>query len=461
MPDRRLSRSSPTGYGLDAQPLHVRIVKFFEERLWLGDLLFKVLPLLFFIGIFWGLSGVEWGLLNHPVNPRVMFVLELMGILPLIISRIRPGLAAGLMTFACLCQVISLQGPGFAAFAVPFVIYACAKYGSRRVSRTYLGIGLLGALLMGGEVLVLSYAYRGAAPYYAMDWVYGVFITVLVTGFCAAVVLVAWLLGDLAGRRRREVAAVQEKNRLLQRERDQEAQLAADAERMRIAREMHDVISHSMSVMIAQADGGRYVLEADPQRAAHAFETISDTGREALTEMRRMLGVLREDQDHLKMKPAPGVEDLPGLVEDVRASGVDVSLHIAHHHLPPLSEGVSLAIYRIVQEALTNTMKHAGPGAVAEVWLGVDLAAAELALEIRDTGAGASAADDGAGSGLLGMAERARLYGGRVLARPKGEESLESGFVVEARFPLARVSPTGSQPGASRGAGARVRSSSE
>ncbi|GFZ87440.1 sensor histidine kinase [Nesterenkonia alkaliphila] len=190
------------------------------------------------------------------------------------------------------------------------------------------------------------------------------FIAALITGFCAAVVVSAWLFGDLAGRRRREREAIQERNRLLERERDQEAQLAADAERMRIAREMHDVVSHSMSVMIAQADGGRYVLQADPARAGQAFETIGETGREALTELRRMLGVLREEGEQ-KLRPAPGIESIPQLVADVQASGLPVELHIAHASLPPMNEGVELAIYRIAQEALTNTLKHGGEGARA------------------------------------------------------------------------------------------------
>lgn len=396
----------------------------------MGDSLFKVAPLTLMALLIWGLSASHYGFIGNAVDPQVMLLLELMAIVPLAISRIQPGVAAGIIATAALLQMLTLSGPGVSALSVPLVVYTCAKYGSRRVSRSYLTIALLGAgllaIFVGYQQMVAS-IYPADAPTAMVN-------LLLIGGFAAAVVLVFWLFGDLAGRKRAQLEAVEEKNRLLERERDQEARLAADAERMRIAREMHDVISHSMSVMIAQADGGRYVLQQDPARAGAAFETIAETGREALTEMRRMLGVLREEQEQLKKRPAPGIHDLPQLIADVRASGLPVELHIAEADIPPLSEGVGLAVYRIVQEALTNTLKHGGAGATSTIWLGTDYASGELALEIHDTGRGAQAPSDGRGSGLLGMAERARLYGGQVTAHPR-----QDGFEVMARFPLARV----------------------
>ncbi|WP_157984042.1 sensor histidine kinase [Nesterenkonia muleiensis] len=440
-------------------PVHVRTVRFFEARPWLGDIVFKVLPLLLVSTLFWVIGPASareiygTGMFGTTVNIPVMILFELLAILPLTFSRLRPGLAAGVIAFACLCQILAMYGPGASVFAVPLVVYACAKYGSRRASLTYLTLGLAGAVLLGLFVIVATSIISGAPDLYPPDWGAILFVSALITGFCAAVVLSAWLFGDLAGRRRREREAIQERNRLLERERDQEARLAADAERMRIAREMHDVVSHSMGVMIAQADGGRYVLEQNPARASEAFETIGETGREALAELRRMLGVLREEGE-LKKRPAPGVEDLPKLVSDIHASGLEAELNISRHALPELSEGVELAIYRIVQEALTNTLKHGGQGATAQVWLGTDHRTGELALEVSDTGRGAQAHNDGAGSGLLGMAERARLYGGTLTAKPKGEESLEPGFTVEARFPLDSVHHVrGSRPTAARTGG--------
>ena len=429
---------------MTSPPVHVRVVRFFEARPWLGDTVFKVLPLLLISASIWiwgpgATSG--FGLFGSPVNTYGMFVLELLAILPLALSRLRPSLSAGVIAFACLCQMLAMYGPGMSAVAVPIVIHACAKYGSRRASLLYLGAGILGAVLLGLYTVLSAFLQSRSYGPYAPDWTAMLFVAVLITGFSAAVVLSAWLAGDLAGRRRRERESIEEKNRLLERERDQEARLAADAERMRIAREMHDVVSHSMGVMIAQADGGRYVLEQDPLRAGQAFETIGETGREALAELRRMLGVLREEGE-LKKRPAPGVEAVPRLVTDIRASGLEVELHIDRQALPAMSEGVELAVYRIVQEALTNTLKHGGPDAAATVWLGLDHRAEELTLQVSDTGRGSESHNDGAGSGLLGMTERARLYGGTLTATPKGAESLETGFTVEARFPLQRIRPS-------------------
>lgn len=423
-------------------PPHVRVVRFFEQRPWLGDLLFKVLPLSFLAWTFWGTSTGYYeneayavGFLGSTVNRALMLTLEMIVIAPLVISRIRPGLAATVMAVGAVLQIVTLSGPGFSVIAVPLAVYSCAKYGTRRVSRTFLLVGLGGAVLVGlfGLVEQFRFAENPAAPGFTLDVAWMAVMVTFITLFAAAVVLVAWLLGDLSGRRRREVEAVAEKNRLLEVERDQEARMAAAAERMRIAREMHDVISHSMSVMIAQADGGRYVLNQDPQRAGEAFETIGETGREALSQMRRMLGVLREEHEELARRPAPGVQDLDQLVADVQASGLPVTLHMAPH-LPSLQESVGLAVYRIVQEALTNTLKHGGPDAQAQVWLGVDSDSEDLVVEIRDSGQGAQADNDGAGSGLLGMTERAQLYGGTLeVHRP------ERGFAVTARFPFSAV----------------------
>lgn len=431
---------------LVAVPVHVRVVRFFEARPWLGDSVFKVLPLLFFVMVFWWWSYpgfAEWttGMFGARVHAPTMTILELLAILPLALSRIRPGLAAGIIAVAALGQMLLLFGPGVSSIAVPLVIYTCAKYGTRRVSLSYLVLGGIGGLLVGAHVVVAMgflADYDGVA--YGPNWPGILFTATLSAGFCAAVVLAAWLLGDLAGRRRQERESIAEKNRLLERERDQEARLAADAERMRIAREMHDVVSHSMSVMIAQADGGRYVLHGDPGRAARAFETIGETGREALTELRRMLGVLRET-DELQTRPAPGVADLPDLIDDFRASGLPVQLHIAEHMVPEFSEAVGLAVYRIVQEALTNTLKHGGRGAEATVGIHRD-SSQHLVVEIRDTGRGAQAEGDGSGSGVLGMAERVKLYGGSLVARPRDDGSSASGFLVVARFPLQRIRPS-------------------
>lgn len=430
-------------------PVHVRVVRFFEARPWLGSSLLA-LPLALAAFTAWGLNRPSTGMLGAGVLWPLMLLLDLAAILPVAFSRVRPGWAVAVAGTACTLQILTLQGPGWSSLAVPLLVYAAAKYGTRRISLTALGWGLLGGLLA-GATLVVGYLIRwyrydpDESPFYAPDPLaelpFLIVTMLLIAGFCAAVVVGAWTIGDLGGRRRREQAAVSEKNRLLEVERDQEARLAADAERMRIAREMHDVVSHSMSVMIAQSDGGRYVVHQDPHQAEEAFQAIGATGREALSELRRMLGVLREDSEELARRPAPSLEGLPQLIEDVRASGLEVTLEAFPEHLPPLTEGAGLTVYRIIQEALTNTLKHGGEQAAATIRLTVapgaeGTAAQELALQISDTGHGAAALSDGAGSGIRGMTERARLYGGHVEARAHS-----GGFLLTARFPLDRVAP--------------------
>ncbi|MGV9382668.1 sensor histidine kinase [Nonomuraea sp. NPDC003707] len=225
---------------------------------------------------------------------------------------------------------------------------------------------------------------------------------------------VATALAGVVLRLRR--AYVADRARHLERERDQQARLAVAAERARIAREVHDIVAHNLAVMVALADGATYT---GPERAADAMGKVAATGREALSEMRRLVGLLREER-----APQPGFDDLDRLLEQVRAAGL--RLVVTHEGMPGAwGPGAGLAVYRIVQEALTNTLKHAGPGARVRVRLSYTPEAADL--EILDDGAGRAVAPDDrtdaemapqGGHGLMGMAERAAPYGGQVEAGP-------------------------------------------
>ncbi len=236
-----------------------------------------------------------------------------------------------------------------------------------------------------------------------------------------------WLVGLYVNTRRKYTRSLEERAERLERERDAQVQVAAAAERARIAREMHDVIAHSMSVMVVQADGARYTVDTDTERAKRAMEAIGTTGRQALTEMRRMLGVLREDGE-TTLAPQPGVEQLSELVEQIRSAGLAVDLTV--QGVPAeLSTGMQLTVYRIVQEALTNARKHAGPGATAKV--GLYYGDHTIEIRIRDDGRG-FAPGDGRGHGLVGMRERVAVYGGSVRAEP----APGGGFEVVARLPV-------------------------
>lgn len=404
----------------------------------MGDALAWVLPLTLLAVFFYPMSRPTQSMWSNPIEWPVMFVLELLAILPLALRRTRPGLSAALIAVGAMGQVVLFYGPGFTMLTVPAAVYAAAKYGSRRASRGYLLLGLIGAVLLGlmfllNAVFQINHPLSEFSDQEDVYWPTSagmLMVFVLISAFSAAVVVTCWLLGTMAGRRRREIEAITERNQLLERERDQEARLAADAERMRIAREMHDVISHSMSVMIAQADGGRYVLSQYPEQAEKAFETIGETGRDSLAELRRMLGVLREEDEQLAKRPTPGLRDLPQLIRDVRASGLAVGLRSAEE-LPEVPEGIGLAAYRVVQEALTNTLKHGGPEAEAEVRVWLSGGRPVLVVEVSDDGLGSRAEGDGGGSGLRGMRERAALYGGTVENRAH-----DGGFDVTASFPL-------------------------
>ncbi|URN08952.1 sensor histidine kinase [Actinomadura madurae] len=248
-----------------------------------------------------------------------------------------------------------------------------------------------------------------------------IMLTVMVAG--------VYILGLHMRTRRAYLRSVEERAARLELERDNEVRMAMAAERARIARELHDVVAHNVSVIVVQADGAAYAIDTDVGRARQALDTISSTGRMALAEMRRLLGVLRETDDAGAFAPQPGVAQLDDLVEQVRASGLTVSYEVEGTRAA-MSEGRQLTVYRIVQEALTNTLKHGGP----RVNVSVRLRYAEDALEIRveDDGRGAAASNDGRGHGLAGMRERVAVYGGSVRMGPRAG----GGFEVVASVPV-------------------------
>lgn len=244
----------------------------------------------------------------------------------------------------------------------------------------------------------------------------------------------AWVVGDNLQTRRAFVASLEDRARRAEEDRQAEAQRAVAEERARIARELHDVVAHSMSVMVVQAGAARRVLGTDPAQATEALQAVEDTGRDALVEMRRLLGVLREDGSKASLAPQPSLHDLPSLIAHVAESGLAVTL--ATEGAPrDLPAAVGLSAYRIVQEALTNALKHAGPTAAAVI--NVRYRADEVEVEVADDGRGAAAiAPNGsAGHGLLGMRERAGLFGGELTAGPRPG----GGFVVRARLPLTEA----------------------
>jgi signal transduction histidine kinase len=237
---------------------------------------------------------------------------------------------------------------------------------------------------------------------------------------------VAWVIGFAVGDKYREVDEAKERAALAEREREERARRAVADERARIARELHDVVGHSVSVMTVQASAVRRLLEADQERVGEALQVVEQTGREALAEMRRMVGVLRHAEDGPALAPQPSLEQLERLVEHTRNAGLPVDLRVEGDPVQ-LPTGIDLTAYRLVQEGLTNAIKHAGANR-AEVL--VRYAAGHVELTVSDDGCG-EGDGGGGGHGLVGMRERVSVYGGKLEAgsRPEG------GFRLRARLP--------------------------
>ena len=246
-----------------------------------------------------------------------------------------------------------------------------------------------------------------------------------------AIFAAAWTLGDNLRPRRAYLRALEERADRLERERLENVRRATADEQARIARELHDVIAHSVSVMVVQAAAAGDVFDSNPARAREALGSIEATGREALAELRRLLGQVRSDHGAPDgaFAPQPGLRALDALVEQVRRAGIDADLHVEGRPVD-LPAGIDLAAYRVAQEGVTNARKHAAASRVAVT---VRYRNDRVEVEVVDDGVGHAGDDDGLGHGIIGMRERASLYGGELSAEPQPG----GGFRVFASLPLA------------------------
>jgi len=277
-------------------------------------------------------------------------------------------------------------------------VYSAAAYGNRRWARWVAGICLLGLTAVG----VLQSAR--VAPV-------GVVEVVAIALFDALPFLLGWPLGVMMRRLREYRAALEERNRQLDRERDANARRAVLEERVRIARELHDVVAHHVSVMAIQAGVARRLFDRDPTEAVAAIGSVETASRQAIADLQQLVGVLRRQEEGDDLAPQPSLQRLPELIEHMRQAGLPVQL-TQHGRPRELPAGVELSAYRIIQEALTNTLKHAGP-ARAGVTVRYDDGAVQL--EVVDDGQGPPPGQPAAaGKGLLGMQERVSLYGGHL-----------------------------------------------
>jgi signal transduction histidine kinase len=339
---------------------------------------------------------------------------------PLVVRRRYPVPVFGL-SFAVVAVHGAQEYAGAGAWiAMLLSVYAVAAYSQRRWAVACLVIALVGSTIG----IVAAWDQLDVADVVAS----------------IAIPITAWILGDSLRVRRAYVQAVEDRAEQLERGREADARRAVVEERSRIARELHDIVAHSMSVMVVQAGAARRTLGRDVERASEAIGQIEATGRGALEEMRRLVGVLRRDGDANdrrgdELLPQPGFTQIPGLVERCRDAGLDVTYKV--EGLPrTVSEGAQLVVYRMVQEALTNVMKHAGPQVRARVTL--TYGNRRLVLVVQDNGRGAAALANGSPKspgerhGLAGMWERVSLYNGEMRWGPK----YGGGFRVSVRLPL-------------------------
>lgn len=336
---------------------------------------------------------------------------------PLVWRRRRrlPALVACVAVYAAWILVSPPRGSLAPYLVLLVATYSVAAHGSARAS----WVGL--ALSVAAEVLLVVRTTNDLADY--------AFILTFLVG--------SWLAGR--GMRIRQQRADELFRRAVRAEveREEQAREAVAAERGRIARELHDVISHSVSVMVVQAGAAEQVLDSDPDQVRTSLRAIQQTGRDARLELRRMLGLLRTGEDGPGLGPQPGLAQLADLAAHLRSSGVRLDVRTEGAPVP-LPAGLDLAAYRIAQEAVTNALRHAGPGRVSvTISYGRDV----LEIDVADDG-GPGGADAGDGFGLRGMAERAALYGGTLEHGPRAG----GGYRVHSRLPLPQVDSSAGVP---------------
>ncbi|MDQ2796893.1 MAG: sensor histidine kinase [Actinomycetota bacterium] len=364
---------------------------------------------------------------HHPA-PGVVVPVLIALVIPLLVRRVFPIPVLGWLLAASVVSA-SWNDHAIPGLALLIALYTVSSSEPRKNA-------LIAAAVL--ELAVIAFAIRVSGRDFWYDSI-----------FLSGLVGAALGLGLYAGTRRAYLAELHNRAERLERERDQQGALAAAAERSRIAREMHDVVAHHLTVMVALSDGAIAATAASPERGIEVMRTVSATGRRALADTRRLLGVLRHDtgsDPKNGLQPVPDLAELDMLLERVRSAGLPVSFEV-HGSAVDVPTGVQLTVYRLVQEALTNTLKHGGPEAHASVRL--KYLPNELRVDVIDDGAGTVAPKPvGVGGGLTGMHERVYAYGGDLIVGP----GRSTGWRVSARMrldevepmPLSEVEPTGS-----------------
>jgi signal transduction histidine kinase len=358
-------------------------------------------PLLVDVGIVALLVVVSVGAAVHQHRGAAGIALGIAETLPLLWRRQRP--VEVVVAVTAVAVTTAALGPWPLPFPLGVALYTLAARPGGRGARS---VGVASIAAMTTALAVTGYSQFG--------------------DLASRVVFLAagWLLGDSIRSRRAYILEIEEKAERLERERELQGRRAAAEEQARIARELHDVVAHALSVIVVQAAAADDVFEVEPHRVREPIRAIEHAARSALGDLRRVLGILHGGAEY---EPQPGLARLDALVEQVRATGLEIALEVEGAPRP-LPAAVDLSAYRIVQEALTNTLKHAGAAhATVRVRYG-----SQLDLEIRDDGSGAANGNGNGGSGLIGMRERVTVLGGSVDTGPRPG----GGYRVSARIPI-------------------------
>lgn len=338
---------------------------------------------------------------GHWHDDRWAWLLQILLVVPLIWRRRAP--MAVFVVISAVALVQWLAGPelyGDLAFLI--ALYTVVAYEPRRIS-VAIALAVATAALGLGTSRWVAYSDATAASVIALTGMVGLPVTI----------------GVIVRLRRRAAVSMRE--------------AATQAERKRIAGEMHDVVSHNLTVMVALADGARLTFDRDAASAEAAMAQVAQTGRDALAEMRRLLGVVQDDPENAPLRPQPNLDDLTVLADSVRAAGLDVQLKVSLEEKPPA--GLALTAYRIVQEALTNVLKHTPSATKVDVLVRQE--GNSIEMNVRNDGTAISDQTDGDGRGILGMKERAALHSGTVEAGP----DVTGGWLVRAHLPTGKGRP--------------------
>ena len=366
---------------------------------------------------------VNWGT-SSGLSSFLAVLLTLLVILPLAVRRRYPLGVLIFMTLAVIAfREFNIPESPFIKYALLLAFFNAGAYGRSRFRNWVRGIS---ALLVIGLLTYSIFFQQQGAEVPTQTILYQISVILLDVFLFAA----AWWIGEVFRTRNQRELELQERTRQLEKERDENARRAVMDERVRIARELHDVVAHHVSVMGIQAGAARRILKQQPEKANDVLSQIEASSRQAVAELQRLLGFLREQNQVDDISPQPSLKQLDVLFNQMRLTGLSISVKIEGKE-KPLPPGVDLSAYRIVQEALTNTLKHAGP---VNANVTIRYLSDAVELEIKDNGNTiiSEANQEGKGRGLIGMRERVSLHGGEFQAG----RLPEGGFIVKAKLPL-------------------------